>query len=71
MSDSSWVRVPTLVLHGTADPSVPVDLARRLRAARPDRVQLEEFPGALHAESWNFDSVRYDALVGAFLRRVG
>ncbi|MFC8501154.1 alpha/beta hydrolase family protein [Pedococcus sp. NPDC057267] len=69
--DSSWVRVPTLVLHGTADPSVPVELSRRLHAARPDRVRLEEFPGALHAESWNFDSARYDALVSAFLRRVG
>ena len=71
VGDSSWVRVPTLVLQGTADPSVPVDLARRLRAARPDRVQLEEFPGALHAESWNFDPPRYDRLIASFLGAVG
>lgn len=69
LDDTSWVTVPTLVIHGTADPTVPLSLSRRLRDARPDLVQLEEFPTALHAESWNSDHQRYsNAVVGLFLR---
>lgn len=71
VEDTSWVTAPTLILHGTADPSVPIELSRRLRDAKPDLVQLEEFPGALHAESWNFDTHRYDTLVTTFLDKIG
>lgn len=59
LDDTSWVRVPTLVLHGSADPRVPVALAEQLAAAEPARVQLETFPDALHVEAWNFDPQRW------------
>jgi pimeloyl-ACP methyl ester carboxylesterase/class 3 adenylate cyclase len=41
------VRVPTLVLHGTEDSVVPVDVARYV-AARIPGATLEEIPGAGH-----------------------
>lgn len=69
LDDTSWVGVPTLVIHGAADPTIPVSLSRRLRDAKPDLVRLEEFPGALHAESWNSDPERYRAaVVDLFIR---
>ena len=70
VDDTAWVTAPTLVLHGTADPAVPVTLSRQLRDAEPDLVRLEEFPGALHVESWNFDRGRYDTLVATFIDKV-
>jgi hypothetical protein len=67
LDDTSWVRVPTLVVHGTGDPRVPVTVSQELKAAQPDLVTLETFPGALHVESWNFDRARYGDLVRSFL----
>jgi hypothetical protein len=47
---------------------MPVTTSERLRALKPDLVQLVEFPGALHTEAWNFDAARYTQVVGDFLR---
>jgi pimeloyl-ACP methyl ester carboxylesterase len=44
---ASSLTVPTLVLHGGADPEVPQEEVRTLVAALPD-AQLVEFPGAGH-----------------------
>ena len=41
---------------------------RALRAALPGQVQLVEFPGAGHVDSWRSDPARYDAAVRRFLR---
>ncbi|GAA2487868.1 hypothetical protein [Terrabacter carboxydivorans] len=70
LDDTSWLRVPTLVTHGTADPTVPVAGSEQLRDAAPKLVTLAEFPRALHAESWNFDMFRWDDAVVSFLRPV-
>lgn len=70
LDDTSWLKVPTLVTHGTADPKVPVATSEQLRDAAPKLVTLEEFPKALHAESWNFDMFRWDEAVVAFLRPI-
>lgn len=59
LDDTSWVSVPTLVLHGTADPRVPVTLSEELAVAEPDLVQLVTIPDALHVEAWNFDPQRW------------
>ena len=67
VDDTSWVRVPTLVVHGTGDPRVPVTVSQQLAAAEPELVTLETFPDAQHVESWNFDRARYTDLVGSFL----
>lgn len=68
LDDTSWLTVPTIVTHGTTDQRMPVTTSERLRALKPDLVQLVEFPGALHTEAWNFDSARYTQVVGDFLR---
>lgn len=43
--------VPVLLVHGTADPVVPVEMARRLYEACPTRTELLLVEGAGHAES--------------------
>jgi alpha-beta hydrolase superfamily lysophospholipase len=57
--------VPTLILHGDADPRYPVAISREFAAAAPFFVTLVEVPGAGHGEAWNVDPVGYgDALAG-------
>lgn len=69
LSDTSWVRVPILVVHGESDLTVPIADSARFAARQPSRVQLERFPVAGHVQSWNADRTRYDAEVAAFLAR--
>ena len=65
VDDTGWADVPVLVLHGDADPTVPIASSRELAEADDD-VTLEEFAGARHVESWNRGRARYDQLVRAF-----
>jgi len=58
---------PTLLIHGDADETVPVELARTLAKLAPDTVEFEEFAGAGHIRNWNADSVRYEATVRRFI----
>lgn len=67
LSDSSWVRAPTLVVHGDRDLTAPLADSRRLAAAHPALVRLVVFHGVEHVASWNHDARRYAATVGAFL----
>lgn len=67
LDHTGWLTVPTLVTHGTADPTVPVATSEQLRAAKPGLVRLVEFPRALHAESWNSDMLRWSEAVVQFL----
>jgi alpha-beta hydrolase superfamily lysophospholipase len=67
LDNTDWLDVPALLTHGTADPTVPVTVSQTLKAAKPDLVTLVEFPNALHTESWNFDSARWNAEVAEFL----
>lgn len=43
------IDAPILMLHGSADKTVPVELGRRLRDAAPAGVQWVEFPGGTHS----------------------
>ena len=43
------VKAPLLMLHGTADTTVPVQLGRRLRDAAPAGVRWVELPGGTHS----------------------
>lgn len=72
LDDTSWVRVPTLVIHGAADTTVPLATSQQLAAEVPDQVRLEVVPGAEHVESWNLGPDAYAAWVTSFLEdRVG
>lgn len=65
--DGSWLHVPALVFHGTADDTVPISVSDRFRAAHPGLVQEVRVPGATHVESWNVDRQGYAARESAFL----
>ncbi|MCI4658486.1 alpha/beta hydrolase [Cryobacterium zhongshanensis] len=60
---------PTLILHGTSDTSAPFELSTRLRALRPDLVDLEAFE-ADHTMTWNSDRERWRAVVTTWLASI-
>lgn len=57
---------PTLILHGTNDDSVPIQLSQALRDSRPGLVTLEVFEAG-HTLSWNSDPDRWQSAVIAWL----
>ena len=59
--------MPTLILHGTRDDSVPIQLSQALRHARPDLVELETFDAG-HTLCWNTDPDRWREAVTAWLK---
>jgi uncharacterized protein len=46
------IGVPVMILHGTADPNVPVEEARRLYAAAREPKQIIVVEGAGHLNAW-------------------
>jgi hypothetical protein len=44
LASMSWVHVPTLVTHGTADTKVPISLSLKLKALKPSLVTLRPLP---------------------------
>ena len=67
LDETTWLKVPALVLHGDDDPRVPISTSLRLNELKPSHVTFEVFPGAGHLESWNIDRSRYTSLVESFL----
>ncbi len=67
LDDTGWVQVPTLVLHGDDDRTVPLATSEELAAAEPDLVTLEVYDAG-HVEAYNSDPERYDDEVRGFLR---
>lgn len=59
---------PLLLIHGTADPVIPVEHARRLYAAAGEPKTLWEFEGAAHCGGYFVDRAAYVARVAAFFR---
>lgn len=59
--------VPTLIIHGTEDQTVPIDTSRELAAARSNFVTLVEFAGADHLEAQVVDPERYISTLVAFV----
>ncbi|MEO5617553.1 MAG: alpha/beta fold hydrolase [Candidatus Eisenbacteria bacterium] len=64
-------RVPMLVFHGTADPTVPPALSESLALRRPDLVTLVRVIGAGHVRCWNVDPDGYEAVIASWLGRLG
>lgn len=59
--------MPTLILHGTRDDSVPIRLSQALRDDHPDLVELEAFDAG-HTLSWNTDPNRWQEAVTTWLQ---
>lgn len=68
--DPEVLTTPTLLVHGVADPVVPVTGSDALAAARPDVVTYLRVPGAGHVRSWNADPATYDAAVTSLLAKI-
>jgi uncharacterized protein len=71
LDDTRWVRAPVLVVHGSADATVPFATSAALADARPDLVTLLPDPGVAHVQSWNHDPRGYEGAVRRFLLRSG
>jgi len=69
-SDPAALDLPTLLIHGDADPIVPVELSDALAAARPDVVTYLRVPGAGHVRAWNTAVDHVELSLGAFLEAV-
>lgn len=67
LDDTSWLRVPALVVHGTGDLRVPLVTSQTLADSRPELVQLVVVPDAVHVGSWNDDPQAYDSVLTDFL----
>jgi pimeloyl-ACP methyl ester carboxylesterase len=62
------IRVPKLMLHGDADPMIPVRLARRLYDAAADPKQFAVIAGGDHEASAELNPAAYFAALNGFLR---
>ena len=71
LDDTSWLRVPALVVHGSGDLRVPVSTSEQLSGARPELVELVVVPEAVHVASWNADPQAYAAELTDFLDSLG
>jgi len=63
----------TLLIHGSADGTVPVQASRDLaeRARGLDwPVEYVEIPGADHVAAWNLNPAAYERLISGFLSRM-
>jgi uncharacterized protein len=61
--------VPILILHGTADTTVPIATSEAFAKLRRDIVTLVRCPEAEHIACWNLDPEAYAAEVTDFLER--
>ncbi len=68
LDDTSWLDVPTLLVHGSADLRNPLSVSEELASSRPELVELLVIPEAVHVGSWNADPDTYDTAVSDFLR---
>ena len=66
----NWLRVPTLVVHGADDLTVPVTTSNQLTAAHPKLVHEVVVPHAPHVGSWNVDPGAYQQREAGFLATV-
>lgn len=70
LTDTSWLTMPALVFHGTADKTVPVATSRELEQDKTSLVTLVETLGVEHVRSWNDDPAAYIARIRKFLGRL-
>lgn len=61
-------KTPILIIHGEDDAFVPAAMSEEIRAANPDLVERQTFPGAVHGVSYFSDPDRYVAVVRDFIK---
>ena len=71
VAEGTTLTVPTLVVHGDEDGTVPLSVSEDFAATNPALIELVIFPGADHVRSWNADRGRYEATLGTFLVDLG
>lgn len=71
LHDARDFELPTLLFHGSADATVPVELADAFAATRRDIVTYVRVAGADHVCSWNLARRRYEAALSEFVTRPG
>jgi uncharacterized protein len=62
---------PVLLVHGDADPVVPVALSDGYAEAAPDLVRYLRVEGAGHVSAWNTAPEEYEQALGGFLQSLG
>lgn len=65
------VDAPILMMHGSADDTVPVTLGRRLRDAAPAGTRWVEFSGGSHSRLHSEDPALYREAVKSLIARLG
>lgn len=63
--------IPTMILHGTEDKSVPVELSRMYVSRQSQPVRFVEFEGAHHTLEWNAAPQLWNQSVQAWCRSLG
>lgn len=71
LGDPDAYAIPTLLIHGEADPTVPVALADAFAETRADVVSYLRIPDAGHVEAWNTDREGYESALRDFFYTVG
>jgi uncharacterized protein len=69
--DPAALELPVLLMHGTADEIVPIELSDAFADARPDIVTYRRFGDAGHVRCWNLDPDGYAEAIRDFLDRIG
>jgi fermentation-respiration switch protein FrsA (DUF1100 family) len=67
VDNGATLTVPTLVIHGDEDGTVPLSVSEDFATTNPALIELVVFPGADHVRSWNTDRARYESTLGDFL----
>ncbi|MBW1992040.1 MAG: alpha/beta hydrolase [Deltaproteobacteria bacterium] len=65
------VRAPVMVVHGTQDEIIPVDMGRRVFEAAPEPKELYLIPGAHHNDTYMVAGREYFARLKNFIERSG
>lgn len=66
----SETKIPILLIHGTGDHYVPIEMSRKIYDANPDIVTKIEVEGAPHGLSYLKDNARYEKAFTDFVNRL-